>query len=83
MVSVDKARQHHLMPGAEDRDPRMFRYKLGGRADLGDDAVMLEDSAVFDLPPMAAVGGLGNDGTGADDARGHVFSPWENYGAYS
>ncbi len=73
VVSVDKARQQHLTAGAEHRDPRVFRDQLGSGADLGDDAVALQHRAVFDLMPMAAVGGLGNDGAGADDAGGHVF----------
>jgi hypothetical protein len=75
VVSINKARQHHLSAAAEDRDPRVFRDQLGGGADFGDDPVALEDRTVFDLMPMAAVGGLGDDGAGADDAGGHVFSP--------
>ena len=75
VVGVDKARQHHLTAGAEHRDLRVFRDQLGGGADLGDDAVALQHGALFDLLPMTAVGGLGEDGAGADDAGGHVFSP--------
>ena len=75
VVGVDKARQHHLPAGAEDRDLRVFRDQLGGGADLGDDAVALQYRAVFDLLPVAAVCRLGEDGAGADNAGGHGFSP--------
>ncbi len=75
VMGVDKARQHHLMPGAEDRELRMFRDQLGSGADLGDDPVALQHGTLFDLLPMTAVGGPGEDGAGADDAGGHVFSP--------
>src|SRR5215468_7205163 len=73
VVGVDKAGQQHLTPGAEDRDLRMLRDEFGTRADLGDDAVVLEDRTVVDLTPAAAVGGLGENAARADDAGGHVL----------
>jgi hypothetical protein len=51
------------------------RGELGEGADLGDDAVALHDRAVVNLPPIAAVGGFGDDGETADNAGGHVFAP--------
>src|SRR5271166_1105527 len=75
VVSVDKAWQQHLTAGAKDRDPRVFRDQLGSGRDLGDDTVALQHRAVLNLTPIAAVGGLGEDGAGADDAGGHVCSP--------
>jgi hypothetical protein len=32
VVSVDKAGQHHLTTGSEDRDPRVFRDQFGAAA---------------------------------------------------
>jgi len=75
VVGVDKPRQHHLMPAAEDGDARVLRDQLIGGADLGDDPVMLQHRAVFDLMPIPAIGGLGNNGAGADDAGRHGLSP--------
>jgi len=49
--------------------------ELGEGADLGDDAVALQDRALVTLPPIAAVGGFGDDGETADNAGGHVFTP--------
>jgi hypothetical protein len=49
--------------------------ELGEGADLGDDAVALQDRAVVNLPPIAAVGGFGDDGETADNAGRHVFAP--------
>jgi hypothetical protein len=80
VVGVDKARQQHLTAGAQDRDARVSRNQLRRGADFGDDAVALEDRAVFDLIPAATVGGRGDEGAGADDAGGHVFSPGEAVG---
>jgi hypothetical protein len=75
VVGVDKSRQQHLTAGAKNWGLRMFRGQLGGWTNFGDDPVALQHRAVFDLMPMAAVCGIGNDGAGADDAGGHDFSP--------
>jgi hypothetical protein len=74
MVTVDEPRQHHLPPGADHRGIAMPCEELGEGADLGDDAVALQDRAVVTLPPIA-VGGFGDDGEAADNAGGHVFAP--------
>jgi len=75
VVGVDKSRQHHLMPAAEYGDARVLRNQFIGGSDLGDDPVMLQHRAVRNLPPIAAVGGLGDDAAGADDAGRHGLSP--------
>ena len=75
MVTVDEPRQHHLPPGADHRGIAMPCGELGEGADLGDDAVALQDRALVTLPPIAAVGGFGDDGETADNAGGHVFTP--------
>src|SRR6516165_5200714 len=75
VVGVDKARQQHLPAVAKQRDLGVFRYKLGGRADLDDNPVTLQHRSVLSLPPIASVGRLGKDGAGADDAGGHDSPP--------
>jgi len=75
VVGVDKARQQDLAAGAKNRDPRMLCDQLSSGADLGDTAVTLQHRAVVDLMPVPAVGGLGEDCAGADQAGGHIFSP--------
>jgi hypothetical protein len=66
MVGVDKARQHHLAAGAENRGLRVFCDQLAGGTDLDDDAIPLQYRAVVDLPQVAAIGGFGENGAGAD-----------------
>jgi hypothetical protein len=75
MVTVDEPRQHHLAPRADHRGVGMLCRELGEGADLRDDAVALQYSAVIDLLPMTAISRFGDHGEAADDAGRHFFSP--------
>jgi hypothetical protein len=70
MVTVDEPRQYHLAPGADHRGIGMACGELGEGADLGDDAVALQQRAVVNLLPFAAVDGFGEDGKAADVLEG-------------
>jgi hypothetical protein len=54
----------------------MLGDQLTGGTDLGDDPVMLQHRAVFDLPPIPAVGGLVDNGAGVDCFRNMQSGPF-------
>src|SRR5262245_30064033 len=71
MMAIDEARQHDLVPAADDRHLGVRGLEFLEGPDHPDNTVLLQDRAVRDLLPGLAVDRSRDHRTAADDRLGH------------
>src|SRR5215469_18487306 len=75
MVTVDEARQHHLVAAADDGHVWVLATKFLIGADLDDRAVFLHYGAIRHLIPAVAINRMRHHGATADQRCAHVMPP--------
>src|SRR5262249_27101363 len=76
MVTIDKPRQHHLVPATNNHDVRVLAAEFLVGTDLDNSAIFLKHGAIRDLVPAVAIDRMGHRGATADQRCRHLKPPW-------